>query len=201
MNPKTTDSWKNQDIFQYQLLLNLQEFNNYPKHWKDFLYLFSLCKENIGDILDIGCGCGAYYELCKREIPNVVYTGIDYSDEAINTAINYWKYKEFYVKDFWKLTTDYIQSFDLIHCGALFDIFPNGDEAIKQLLSLKPHKLIIGRIKITPKHSYYTEYLAYGIVPTYAYYHNIDTLNDLFTYYNYSIIFKNNSILLEYKRS
>jgi trans-aconitate methyltransferase len=193
------DSWKNKDIFNKQLILNIKELDNYPDHWKDFIQLISPIKNNITSILDIGCGCGTFYELCKRHFSNFKYTGVDYSDEAIQLAKKYWKYNNFFQYDFWSLTPEYISLFDLIHCGALFDVLPNGDIALEKLLSFKPNKILIGRINITNKDSFFTEYLAYDSIQTYQYYHNINKLNDLFIKYNYNITIINTSILLETK--
>lgn len=190
------DSWKNENVFKEQLLLNLKELNSYPQHWRDFISVISSCN-NISSILDIGCGCGIYYELCKREFPNIIYTGIDYAREAVDLAKTQWQYDRFFQYDFWSLTQEYLSLFDIIHCGALFDVLPNADLALKKLLSLKPKKVIIGRVKTTTKDSYFIEYTAYNMIKTYAYYHNIKDLDNSCMIYDYQKIQINNTIFLE----
>lgn len=193
------NSWKDSNVFQEQLSLNLKELNQYPQHWNDFLSLVFKFKNEITSILDIGCGCGTYYQLCKKELPNIEYTGIDYSPNAIGVAKQYWKYPHFYVKDFWSINNEYINKFDLIHCGALFDVLPNADHALKHLLSLKPKKVLIGRIKLTDGESYCIEYKAYNEIITYAYYHSSNYLDNLFKENNYKKIQINNNLFLELK--
>ena len=51
------DNWKDRNIPQQQLSLNLQQLsskNNYPGHWKDFLILMQNIK--IDSLYDLGCG-------------------------------------------------------------------------------------------------------------------------------------------------
>lgn len=194
-----TNTWKNQTVFEKQLSLNLKELELYPQHWIDFINLISTQK--ISTILDIGCGCGIYYHLCKIHFPEIIYTGIDYSVDAIKLAKKQWKYDKFFECDFWSLTHNYVSLFDMVHCGALFDVLPNADSAIEHLLKLSPKKIIIGRIKFTNKNSYYEEYLAYDLIPTYAYYHNDQILNKLFAKYNYSVSIINNTLLLNKNNS
>jgi len=99
------DSWKNSDIFKCQLDLNLKELSSkskYPLHWLDFIKLVN--KSNAKTILDIGCGCGAYYKLCGMELKDLKYVGIDYSSEAIDLAKKQWGYNDFYVMAYNELT-------------------------------------------------------------------------------------------------
>lgn len=183
-----TNSWKNDKVFKKQLELNLKELSNesnYPSHWRAFI---SLLKENKPKtMLDIGCGCGAYYELCNREISGLKYTGMDYSQEAVDLAIKYWSYTGFIVKDYLHLTKEFISNFDLIHLGALLDVLPNGDEALEFILSLDPKNVLIGRMKLTSDPSFYETYTAYNEITTYAYHHNRNTFILLCEKYNYKM--------------
>lgn len=193
-------SWKNnKNVFKKQLSLNLKELNsisNYPEHWRDFLVILN--KTFINTLLDIGCGCGAYYQLIHRHHKNIDYTGLDYSNEAIELAKKTWNYKNFFVRDFWTLNTEYIANYDLIHTSAVFDVMSNGDEALEFLLDLRPKKLIISRMAFTKdnKSSYYETYLAYEELLTYKYYHNIDSFLSICNKYNYKISQFNSNILL-----
>jgi len=165
------NSWKNKNVSKKQLELNLVELSTkYPSHWNAFISLVN--QINPKNILDVGCGCGSYYELCSREFKDIKYTGIDYSEDAIKIAKKKWSYTGFIVKNYLSLTNDYIADFDLIHLGALLDVLPNGDEALDFILSLNAKNIIIGRMKLTEKTSYYETYTAYDEITTYAYYHN-----------------------------
>ena len=78
------NSWKNKEIFQDQLGINKDQLdNNYPSHWLGFISLMKTI-ENKKNLLDVGCGCGSFYSLCKKEFSDLGYFGIDYSDDAIN---------------------------------------------------------------------------------------------------------------------
>jgi len=192
------NSWKNKKVFEKQLELNKYEFNNvYPPHWVDFINTIKLL--DISNILDVGCGSGIYYKLCKKEIPNIKYFGIDYSSDAIDIAKKEYSEINFDVKSIDDLTEDYFDKFDLIHMGAVLDILPNGDEVLERILSLKPKKIFIGRIKFTHDPSHYTEYIAYDEIMTYEYKHNLLNFTNLSKKYNYNIKFITNNVLLTYE--
>ena len=192
------NSWKNKNVFKKQLDLNIDELsNNYPKHWSIFIEFIN--QEKPSSILDIGCGCGSYYELCNREFNKIKYTGIDYSSDAIELAKNKWSYDEFYVKDINELSIDYITNFDIIHLGALLDVLPNGDEVLEHILKLSPKKIIIGRMELTDKSSYYETYNAYNEIITYKYFHNKDNFIFLCEKYGYISFNINNNFLLKKK--
>ena len=75
---------------------------------------------------------------------------------------NYFKILDkFFVKNYLDLTKEYIQQFDLIHLGALLDILPNGDEALKSIINLEPKSILIGRMRLTENKSNYSTYKAY----------------------------------------
>lgn len=180
------DSWKNEKVFKKQLELNRAQLNNqYPEHWLIFIQFLENFKHT--NILDVGCGCGAYYELCKKHFPEIKYTGIDYSREAIDLAISTWNHNNFFVMDYRNLTTNFINEFDLIHMGAFLDVLPNGDEALEFILSLHPKNIYIARMKITESPSYKIIYRVYDEIDTYAYHHNKETIIKICNKYNYKI--------------
>jgi len=194
------NSWKNKNVSKKQLDLNLLELltkDKYPSHWNAFISFIN--QINPKNILDIGCGCGAYYELCSREFKDVAYTGVDYSKEAIKLAIKKWGYSRFIVKNYLSLTNDYISNFDVIHLGALLDVLPNGDEALDFILSLGAKNIIIGRMKLTEKPSYYETYTAYDEITTYAYYHNKENFLKLCDKHGYLITNIENNFYLNKK--
>lgn len=172
-------------IFHKQLELNLEELEgNYPEHWNIFIdFVDRFSPKNI---LDIGCGCGAYYELCKRHF-DIEYTGIDYSEHAIQLAKKHWGHEGFFVKDYRRLTPEDVEGFDLLHVGAMLDVLPNGDEALEFILSLKPQALLIGRMKLTGSESYYNVYTAYDAITTCEFYHNRDRFLELCVKYGYDL--------------
>lgn len=190
------NSWDNKRVFEKQLELNLKELNNYPEHWYDFISLLDNCKPKT--LLDVGCGCGTYYKLSQKHFTKMIYTGIDYSEYAIELAKRHWDYNNFYVMNYLELTKDYVNKFDLLHFGALFDVLSNADDAIEFIFKLSPRNIIIGRMKLTNKESYYNIYKAYDEIETYEFFHNYDNFKNLCEKYNYKIYKLKNNFLLTY---
>ena len=183
-----TDSWKNKEVFKNQLELNQQQLNDqYPVHWNHFIDILLHLKTS--NLLDIGCGVGAMSELCSKRLPHVSYTGVDYSEEAINIAQEHWPSHTWYVKDYNQITPDFVKAYDTIHAGAFLDVLPNGDEVLRLLLGLDVKNVFIGRAKITEKPSYFETYTAYNKITTYAYHHNINNLKNLAEVNGYSLSF------------
>ena len=139
------DSWKNKEVFQDQLALNEKELNHYPDHWKSFVGIVSYIDPPPQSILDVGCGAGVFFEICRRHFPDIKYTGVDYAEEAIQLASSKWPNSEFYVKDYKDLIPGDAKKYDLLHTGALLDVLPNGDEALSFLLGLGFRYIILGR--------------------------------------------------------
>lgn len=189
------NSWKNSNVFDKQLKLNKEELNSvsYPLHWLSFLELMTKIQPN--SILDVGCGCGAYFELCKKELCHVKYTGIDYSQEAIDIAKKTWNHPDFFVMDYSSLTNEFVSKFDVVHMGAVLDVLPNGDEALEHVMSLCPNNILIGRMKLTEMDSYCVTYTAYESITTYAYHHNINVVLKLAEKYCYDCFMNRDSVL------
>ena len=194
------DSWKNKGVFEDQLTLNEKELNSYPEHWKLFINaVLSLVGINRSSLLDIGCGVGTYKEICKRHIPAISYTGMDYSQDAIDIAQKRWGGSNWRVGNYKTLTHEDAMKYDILHTGAMLDVLPNGDEALSFLLGLGFEKIILGRVKLTEKTSNYIEYKAYNKIQTYAYSHNIESLVNMSKDFGYAINFKgeiNNSTIV-----
>ncbi len=193
MTNKLSTAWKENNIFEKQLEFNTEQLssvNNYALHWRQsvelIIALTELRKKPLENMLDIGCGCGAFYEVCNRHLPLLDYSGVDYSDSAINLAKKTWNGGNFFVKDVKELTKDDVEKYDLIYTSALFDVMPDGDEALEHLLKLSAKNIILSRMKVTEKESYYEEYEAYGIT-TCAFYHNKSNFSELCNKYNYEI--------------
>ena len=185
------DSWKSPEVFKKQLELNLRELQShetYPEHWKITLSILNQVKPSA--ILDIGCGCGSFFKVCKDNLPEMEYFGCDYSSDAINLAKETWGTNNFVVKDALKLQNDDISKYDMIYASALMDVSPIGDVMMNHILSLGAGSVLFSRVKTTNKSSYYEKYMAYDEIETCAFYHNINNLVDMFESngYSYTIV-------------
>lgn len=192
------DSWKSKSVFEKQLDLNKKELDgNYPPHWYSFIRLLGNINKKI-NLIDIGCGVGSYSELCSRHLKNVSYTGIDYSEEAINIARSNWNNSSvFLTKDLYQIDQDFISNFDIIHLGALLDVLPNADEVLDFILKFSVKYILISRVEVAEKTECYT-YTAYDEIITYKYIHSKETLLKTIEENNYKIIgADSNNILLE----
>lgn len=181
------DSWKYSNIFNEQLKLNKKELNSYPIHWKEFINIIRELKSNT--LLDVGCGAGAMSEVCRISLPDVRYTGMDYSESAIDIAKREWPQHKWIVLNYKELTEDFVKQFDTIHAGAFIDVLPNGDEALDFILGLGVTNVVIGRAKLTDRRSYFSTYRAYDSISTYAYHHNIEGLKQLADKHKYKLSF------------
>jgi len=182
------NTWKNKEIFQEQLGLNkLQLDNNYPPHWSGFLSLMKTIEDK-KNLLDVGCGCGSFYSLCKKEFSNLGYFGIDYSEDAINLAKSEFCKDSFEVKDVNDLTKEYINKFDVFVMNGLLACLPNGDEVLENFLKLGPKNLIVSRINFTDSKSHYNVYQAYDKIKTYEFHHNRENFDNILKKYGYTCI-------------
>ena len=203
------ESWKNKAVFEKQLSLNLEQLGTdlglarrfikkhgrdilmaansaYPPHWLELMSVLEHFQPKT--ILEIGCGVGAASQVVERHINGVEYNGSDYSEEAIDIAKRQWGTPEkFFVQDLWQLTEEIVQKYECILAGAVFDVMPDGDEALRFLLNLKPHNLYLQRMQFTNDPSYYVEYEAYGEIKTVQYYHNYNDFIEVVESHNYEM--------------
>lgn len=200
MEDNYIDSWKNKSVFLKQLELNKKELNNnYPSHWYSFINIINSLNENI-NLLDIGCGVGSYYEICRKHCPNVVYNGIDYSEDAIDIAKKEWNYDNFFIKDVTEIDKDYLKDYNMIHMGALLDVLPNADDILNSILGFGVKYVFISRMEITIDESNYSTYKAYDEITTYRYLHNKDKVLGLIQDNNYHVFkAEHNNILIKIK--
>lgn len=188
MNYTHIESWKNKSVFEKQLSLNLTQISdkkNYPLHWNTFLRLFDDMK--VKSILDVGCGAGIYYELLRQNFPEIKYTGIDYSEDAIEIAKSQWKYDDFSVMDIMDLTKDFVKKFSVLHLGAILDVLPNANEVLDFILSLNANMIIISRIEFSSDfgQDVVNEYTAYDEITTYRFRHAYNKFNAIVEFRNY----------------
>ena len=197
-----TDSWKNRIVFEKQLELNKRELLNYPAHWSIFVKMmqYVLQKNDHAKLLDIGCGCGTYYKLCKDTFgESVKYNGIDYSIESIEIAKKEWSEDSFECKNLFEIDKDYLSKYDTVSLNALLDVLKNGDSALEFLLKFAIPNVIIGRAELVAGDSSADTYMAYGEITTYKFRHNIDNFVRIIQQNNYRIVYSvNGNFLLEY---
>ena len=175
--------------FDRQLALNLKEFDNHPSHWSYFIDCVSAIKKKINRVVDVGCGIGAYYALCKKHFPELKYVGIDYSPYAISLAMTHWNHTSFLTLDYKELSPRYFTSSDLLVANALCDVLDNGDECLDFILGLDVPYVMLQRVKLTDKPSFYKRYKAYRQVDTVEFYHNKETLFNITVKHNYVSLF------------
>ena len=182
------DSWKqSRSTFEQQLQRNIYELNtNYPPHWINFISVVE-SSPDIKRVVDVGCGAGVYHNLCEKL--KVEYVGYDYSRDAIEIAESTWG-GNFNCLDYKDLTEEHILDTDLVVANALFDVLPNGNEALQTLLKLKPKRLLAQRVRLTENDSYFEEYSAYDIM-TYKFFHDSDELFRTIKANNYSFDYVN----------
>ena len=185
---KHIDSWKqSRSTFEQQLERNIYELNtSYPPHWINFISVVE-SSPDIKRVVDVGCGAGVYHNLCEKL--KVEYVGYDYSRDAIEIAESTWG-GNFNCLNYKDLTEEHILDTDLVVANALFDVLPNGNEALETLLKLKPKRLLAQRVRLTQNDSYFEEYSAYDIM-TYKFFHDSDELFGTIKANNYSFDYVN----------
>lgn len=191
-------NWDNESVFKDQLALNIRQLSSeseYPAHWWHFLTIID--RLNPSSIFDLGCGCGAFYALCKKHFPRVKYTGADFSENAIKIAKNTWNYERFLVKDLFNLSEVDISNYDVLHLGALLDVLDDGDAGLKHALSLECKNVIVGRVHLTEKESFTQAYKAYNKIDAIQFNHNTKNLLSVAAEYNYNVTSIENTILFQ----
>ena len=197
------NSWKNKEVFESQLKLNEGELgaDMYPDHWAHFLQGIQMISDSFlqsyrrlpKNVLDLGCGCGAYSELLRRHHQELEYQGVDYAQEAIDVAKDRWGYDCWEVRGYEDINENDTEEYDILHAGAMLDILPNGDEAFAYLVGLGFKAIIFGRMKMIQDPSRYDTYEAYDKIKTYAFYHNIENLVSIAREQDYAIHFMGDS--------
>lgn len=183
-------NWKNAsiDAFKQQLKRNLYELNgDYPLHWHHFIWQIESIRGRINRVVDVGCGVGVYYEVCRRIFPGLDYIGYDCAENAIKLAKSQWRSPNFQVKDYKDINFLDIKNGDVIVANALCDVLEDGDSCLRFLMGLTPDFLILQRVKITDKPNHMIKYKAYEEVDTVEFYHNEEELYKDISRYKYKI--------------
>lgn len=188
------DTYKTSETaFIKQLNYNNFEFSNsYPQHWNQLIVdLYALDKTHtINRFVDIGCGCGATQRVVNKHLPRIDYFGYDYSEAAISLASKTFNNGYFRVKDCFEFNDSDFNEGDVVFMSALGDVLANADELFDKYLKFKNiNFLLLYRVRVTDKQSYYDSEIAYNDVSTFAYYHNLENLINSFKEngFNYTI--------------
>ena len=182
------NSWKSESVFEKQLRLNKTEFRYAtPTHITSIIRMLRLI--NPKNMLDVGCGCGGITQYLNRDLPNITYTGIDYSLDAVSIARREFGPKyNFECLNYNELNDSYSTHYDLLSACGLHSVLSNGDEALEFLLTLGFKNIVLGKIGLTSEPSNFSTYIAYDEITTYCFKHNKELLINLFNNYNYMFI-------------
>ncbi len=110
--------------------------------WDDIKSLFKYIKEN-DKVLDIGCGNGRLYHVLKEK--QILYTGLDLSEELIKISKTKYPEVDFKVGDMKKLPF-LADSFDAVFCIAAFHHLATAEERLQTLREMKRVVKPVGKI-------------------------------------------------------
>ena len=181
--------------FDRQLLLNKKELSytaRRPPHWDnliDDVGFFVGQNENIDTIRDLGCGTGALYQVVSDGLEGGNYYGYDRSEYAIELAKENYSKDSFFVFDLNDLDENFIKGDnEIFYMSAVLDVLPNANKVLKKICSLGFKNILLHRMNIDDQPSRYSEYMAFDVMPTYAFYHNRQDLIDIVSEnYDYEI--------------
>jgi len=172
--------------FDRQLLLNKKELSytaRRPPHWDnliDDVGFFVGQNENIDTIRDLGCGTGALYQVVSDGLEGGNYYGYDRSEYAIELAKENYSKDSFFVFDLNDLDENFIKGDnEIFYMAAVLDVLPNANKVLKKICSLGFKNILLHRMNIDDQPSRYSEYMAFDVMPTYAFYHNRQDLIDI----------------------
>lgn len=134
------DVWKEVNVEWYEKIHN----GNYLLHndFKNFLK----SKSDVVSVLEIGCGSGIYPIQNKQLFEGKKYTGIDFSESAINYCKKHSQF-EFFDGDFIKMKLE--NKFDFVFSHAVVDHVYDINEFLKNI------------IRVTKKYAYINSYRGY----------------------------------------
>jgi len=172
--------------FDRQLLLNKKELSytaRRPPHWDNLINdvgFFVGQNENIDTIRDLGCGTGALYQVVSDGLEGGNYYGYDRSEYAIELAKENYSKDSFFVFDLNDLDENFIKGDnEIFYMAAVLDVLPNANKVLKKICSLGFKNILLHRMNIDDQPSRYSEYMAFDVMPTYAFYHNRQDLIDI----------------------
>ena len=121
------DAWSNKDAIEYYKNNRFKKADIYKS--EDY-FLSKILKEGFS-VLDVGCAVGGFSEILKKYKEDIIYSGIDISDEMIKQAR--WKYPRhiFKVADGEKIPFPK-EKFDLVICLGLMHLNLNWRKILKE---------------------------------------------------------------------
>ena len=120
--------------------------NDFEVHEEGFYnrIIRSIGKYISTEVLEAGCGSGAFGQRIKNSIPNIVITGVDLNEKLVSLARQKNFYKELKPDNLEKNNLFEENSFDTIICPYILHHFPNMSEVFKNFNRwLKPGGRII----------------------------------------------------------
>jgi|TARA_B100000073_G_scaffold95132_1_gene75557 SAM-dependent methyltransferase len=189
-----------ESYFDRQLSLNKKELSlsaRRPPHWDhliDDVSFFIESNEEIDTIRDVGCGSGALYQVVNDGLNGGNYYGYDKSEYAVKLAKENYSKNNFFVFDLDDLDENFIKNDnEIFYMAAVLDVLPNANKVLKKICSLGFRNILIHRMNIDDGPSRYSEYMAFDVMPTYAFYHNKSDLIEIVSEnYDYEI-YKNDN--------
>lgn len=137
--------------------LALQELQQDPQTvdpFKYFIQAMEFIQPTPGmTILDVGCGAGAYGELCDRLFPGLIYTGTDFSApmianaQMISAQPERFAVREFYANNF--------SAYDIVLASSVIE-YARQFDGLRFLLEHARHWVILHRLRLTdgPSHAF-----------------------------------------------
>ena len=101
--------------------------------------------QKIHRVIHINCGMGSYYEVCKKNLPNIEYVGYAASKKAADLCRSHWDYDSFFYRKYSTLDKVLWMDTDVLVLSVKTDPI----EDINQVLGLDFTNVIIPNIKIT----------------------------------------------------
>tara|TARA_Y100000758_G_scaffold181261_1_gene128977 strand:- start:2703 stop:3458 length:756 start_codon:yes stop_codon:yes gene_type:complete len=124
----TAKEWSNPSAIDYYSQNRHEISDLYPSE-KVFLprVLFPGAK-----VLDVGCASGGFFNVMRSYEPNIEYTGIDLSEQAVGLAIERYPDARFIVTAGFGLPFE-DNSFEVVHCTSVFNNEPNYQEMLREM--------------------------------------------------------------------
>lgn len=96
-------------------------------------------------LLDVGCGVGMYYAVCKTHCPGVIYAGCDFSPHMIALAKKHFSEDVFFVAD---ITGEALLGYDILLASALLEVCQDWRGVLDSLMVQNSAWLILNRVRV-----------------------------------------------------
>lgn len=122
----------------------LSEDNAEHKQFLDNMKFIDDSGQKIHRVIHINCGMGAYYELCKKNLPHIEYLGYTSSRKAADLCKSHWNYDSFFYRKHDKLDEVLLMDTDLLVVSHNKDLI----EQLESVLKLEVPNVIIPSVEI-----------------------------------------------------